>query len=232
MTPIHKGGTTDLSNYHPISVLPAASKILECVFMLQLTAHLTTHSLLSPIQSGFRSGYSTSDVILFVSDLWRKAIDNGLVTGVVFLDFSKAFDCVVHSISLAKLPYYGIHGSSLAWLTDYLRDRQQRVFMHNVYSEWGRITMVSHRAQSWGLYFFIFISMTSLPAFRTAKFTFLLITLHSVYSSSSIADIEHSLQKDLNAVQVWMNANKLKLNLAKTFVMLISTRQKMCQIGC
>ena len=36
VTPIHKGGTTDLSNYRPISVLPAASKILKRVFMLQL----------------------------------------------------------------------------------------------------------------------------------------------------------------------------------------------------
>ena len=33
-------------------------------------------------------------------------------------------------------------------------------------------------------------------------------------SSSSAVDLEHSLQKDLNAVQAWMNANKLKLNNA------------------
>ena len=44
-------------------------------------------------------------------------------------------------------------------------------------------------------------------------------------SSSSVVDTEHSLQKDLNAVQAWMNANKLKLNLGKKFVMLIGTRQ-------
>ena len=47
-------------------------------------------------------------------------------------------------------------------------------------------------------------------------------------SSSSVVDIGHSLQKDLNANQAWMNANKLKLNLAKTFVMLIGTRQTVC----
>ena len=110
------------------------SKSLERVFMLQPTAHLMTHIFLSPFQSGFRPGYSTSDVILYVSDLWRKAIDNGLVTSMVFLDLSKAFDCVVHSILFTKLQYYGIRGSSLAWLTNYLQDRKQRVFMQNVYS--------------------------------------------------------------------------------------------------
>lgn len=117
VTPIHKGWTTDLFNHHPISVLPAASKILECVFMLQLTDRLKTHSLLSPFQSEFRPGYSTSDVVFYVSDQWRKATDNGFVTGVVFVDLSKTFDCVVHFMLLAKLPLYGIHGSFLAWLT-------------------------------------------------------------------------------------------------------------------
>ena len=228
VTPIHKGGTTEPSNYRPISVLPAASKILERVFMLQLTAHLTTLSLLSPFQSGFRPGYSTSDVILYVSDLWRKAIDNGLVTGEVFLDLSKAFDCVVHSILLAKLPYYGIRGSSLAWLTNYLQDRHQRVFVHNVYSEWGRITHGVPQGSVLGpLLFCLHINDLS-SCIQNCKIHMFADDTSIQCSSSSVVDIEHSLQKDLNAVQAWMNANKLKLNLAKTFVMLIGTRQRVC----
>ena len=42
-------------------------------------------------------------------------------------------------------------------------------------------------------------------------------------SSSSVVELEHLLQKDLNE---WMNANKLKVNTAKTFLMLIGTRQR------
>ena len=34
-----QGGTTDFSNYRPTSILPAASKILERVFVFQLTDH-------------------------------------------------------------------------------------------------------------------------------------------------------------------------------------------------
>ena len=45
-------------------------------------------------------------------------------------------------------------------------------------------------------------------------------------SSLSVTNLEHSLQKDLNAVQAWMNGNKLKLNSAKIFLMLIGTRQR------
>ena len=54
--------------------------------------------LYSPHQSGFRSGYSTQDVLLHVTDKWLKAIDGGKFTGAVFLDLAKAFDTVDHSI--------------------------------------------------------------------------------------------------------------------------------------
>ena len=94
--------------------------------------------------------------------------------------------------------------------------------MHNVYSEWGRITHGVPQGLVTGRYFSVSISMTSLPAFRTARFTFTDATSIQC-SSSSVVELEHSLQKGLNE---WMNANKLKVNTAKTFLMLIGTRQR------
>ena len=76
-----------------------------------------------------------------MTDLWRKAIDKGLLTGTVFLDLSKPIDCVDHSADhSAKLPYYGVRGQPLSWLTNYLQGRQQRVRLLNEYSGWGEIT--------------------------------------------------------------------------------------------
>ena len=57
-----------------------------------------------------------------------KALDEGKIVLGVFLDLSKAFDTVDHSILLKKLFKYGMRGSALKWMTEYLEERQQYVF--------------------------------------------------------------------------------------------------------
>ena len=64
----------------------------------------------------------------------KVAIDNGQVTCGLFLDFSKAFDTVNDQILLSKLSKCGIRGIPLAWLTQYLNNRQQYVKIDNVES--------------------------------------------------------------------------------------------------
>ena len=51
---------------------------------------------------------------LLVDDI-RKNIHNDLLTGVLYLDLSKAFDTVGHSCLLSKLPSYGISGNEFTW---------------------------------------------------------------------------------------------------------------------
>ena len=84
--PMHKGGPRDvLSNHRPIFVLPVASKILEGVVRDQLAAHLEDHNLLSPWQSGFYAGHSTTTALLQVTSDWYSALDQGLVVGAFSL---------------------------------------------------------------------------------------------------------------------------------------------------
>ena len=103
-------------------MLSTLSKILERVLYDQIVLHLNKYSLFAPYQSGFHAGYSTQDVLLYVTDKWLRAIDEGKYTGVVFLDLAKAFDTVDHAILCSKLKYYGFQGASYDLLCNYLAD--------------------------------------------------------------------------------------------------------------
>ena len=132
---------TSLTHFRPISVLPVLSRVLERVLHNQIQSHLMKYHLLSSHQSGFRTGHSTQDLLLHVTDKWLRAIDEGKYTGAVFLDLAKAFDTVDHSILCTKLMYYGFRGSSYDLLINYLAQRQQRTLFQSKMSKWAAVSI-------------------------------------------------------------------------------------------
>ena len=104
VTPIFKNGSkSDLNNYRPISVIPAAAKIFEKVIYNQLYNYLNVNDLLTSCQSGFRSLNSTLTALLETSNNWCANVDKGLLNGVIFIDLKKAFDTIDHEIILQNL---------------------------------------------------------------------------------------------------------------------------------
>ena len=55
------------------------------------------------------------------------------------MDLLKAYDCLRHDLSIAKLEAYGLRNGSLNFLLDYLTFRKQRTKVGSAYSKWSEI---------------------------------------------------------------------------------------------
>ncbi len=126
--PKHKKGPTKIAqNYRPISLISTFSKILEKIVLARLLIHLTQQKLLADNQHGFRKNKSTISAIVTLIESVLDQIENGKFTSAIFLDFSKAFDCLGHDLICSKLERLGIRNSALDWFKSYLEGRSQIV---------------------------------------------------------------------------------------------------------
>lgn len=122
-----KGSNTKTENYRPISLISTFSKIIEKIAIKRMTEHLEKQELLSKHQHGFLKGRSTISALGSLVELITDQLEDNKLVAAVFVDYSKAFDCLGHDQILAKLATLGIRGKSGDWITSYLEGRKQFV---------------------------------------------------------------------------------------------------------
>ena len=88
----------------------------------RLTKFLEKHHILNENQFGFRGSCSTIQAMLLIADKIQRAIENKKISCGIFLDLSKAFDTVDHTILIKKLEYYCVRGTACDWFRSYLHD--------------------------------------------------------------------------------------------------------------
>lgn len=130
-----KGDANDMGNYRPISVLPIFSKGLEKVIHIRMSSFLDKHNLISPAQFGFSKNKSTEMALLEQKEFILSHFEKQMLVLGIYVDFSKAFDCIHHCTLLKKLEIYGIRGHFLQLIQSYLSHRQQFVKIESYQSD-------------------------------------------------------------------------------------------------
>lgn len=230
VTPILKKPGADpsnMNNFRPISNLPFLSKTLERIVSAQLQSHLDSNKLHEPFQSGFRSLHSTETALVRITNDLLRSADSGLLTILILLDLSAAFDTISHPLLLERLSSIGITHTAHLWFTSYLSDRTQFVSLKNHQSNHSSVTHGVPQGSVLGpLLFIIYL----LPLGRIMRHHGIKFHCYAddtqlyISTKPSITTSPLELSSCLQDIKTWMTQNLLKLNSNKTEILLIGSK--------
>ena len=214
VVPVYKGNNKQtISNYRPISILTFFSKVMETIIYNTIAKFLETKGTIHDCQFGFRTNHSTQHAIITLVDKITKSVDSGHIVTNLFVDLRKAFDTVSHSILVKKLHAYGIRGNILELCASYLENKKQFVTYDGEKSETKHITCGVPQGSILGpLCFITYMN----DIFHASKNLFNILYADDTSILLSGSDLQ---KLELELISEWPKANKLTLNIDKTYYM-------------
>ena len=205
----------------PISLTSTLSKIAES-FVIENELKPTLLKVVDPQQFGFIPESSTVLALISMFHCWSKATDGtGSSIRTVFLDYRKAFDLVDHTILIAKLYSLGVKPCVVNWITDFLRNRWQRVKLNdNCFSDWLEVPAGVPQGMRLGPWLFLaMINDLTLPKDSSLMWKFADdITVSEIVNKSE----QSALQIDIDHISTWSRNNLFQLNPIKCKEMILS----------
>ena len=224
VTPIPKTNTnsTKPGDWRPISQICLPGKLLEKIIHTQLCNYLEENNLLSENQYGFRKGLSTGLAIFEVLKQLHGNLNDNNYSGCLFVDFSRAFDSIDHGILAEKLKLYGLDVNPQKFMLDYITCRKQSTIVNGFCSPQVQLTYGTAQGSILGLLIFILYVNDIFKSLdqETSIYMYADDTL-LISKADNIDTVTEKAQKAFQKMEVWCEANKLSVNVAKTKYMVI-----------
>jgi hypothetical protein len=184
---------------------------------------MVENNILSPFQFGFRENHSTTDAVTALLEIIYKKLNEKNTSALIFIDLSRAFDTICHTILLRKLSHYGVSDIAMSWFKSYLQGRTQTTKINDTYSNSEKIDYGVPQGSILGpLLFLIYVNdfqrCHSEISIQYADDTSIII------SDKQIPTLAEKCKIVLNEIYTWLNANKLSLNLSKTSYLIFSNK--------
>ena len=192
-----------------------------------LTDFLTTNNIIGNQQFGFSKGTSAIDQLLEMYHRIVSTMDRQMLTKVIFLDVSMAFDKVWRRAVIHKLRKYGIRGKLLSWFTNYLEDRLQRVVLKGYFSTWQMVIAGVPQGSILGpiLYLVFAEDMKEVIDCGLRMFADDTTLYSPGITEKACADV---LQPNLDRLCLWARSWKITLNASKTKCLTFSRVSTLC----
>ena len=217
-----------VTNWRPISLLSLPGKLLEKLVHKQLVWYLRYNNLLSEQQHGFISRKSTSTAIQDFMYYVTNQINKYNMCSGIYIDLSKAFDSLNHSILLHKLKNYGIIGNSASWFASYLNNRQQKTLFNGKESCLSTIFSGVPQGSTLGPLLYILYVNDCFGKVLNVDSNVIMYADDTVLLShgTSLNGVLVVNQKLFDDYVRWSDINLLNINVTKTKQMIICPRSK------
>jgi hypothetical protein len=228
LLPIYKNGAkNDVSNYRPIAITHYLGKIIEKTIHSRLIDFFNKYKILSKTQFGFTAGLSTKHAIINLFTTCYAFSKTFKYTAIILLDLSKAFDKICHNTLFRKLFNYGIRGSILSYIKSYFSQRQISTTVESSMSNYLEITCGTPQGTILSpLFYNIYVNDLHLLSGDDRHIIQYADDTSIIIGANSVNNLIEKCETCLSDFEAYFSRLNLSLNVTKTKVIFINTKQQ------
>ncbi|KAK1806482.1 hypothetical protein P4O66_004990 [Electrophorus voltai] len=217
----NKPRPSGLNDYRPVALTSVVMKCFE-----KLVRDFITSSLPDPLQFAYRHNRSTDDATAHLLHTTLTHLDKGRGNYVkmLFVDYSSAFNTIIHSQLTTKLEGLGLHTSLCDWISNFLTDRPQSVWVGNCVS--STLTLSTGAPQGCVLSSLLYSLYTYDCAATSSSNIIVKFTDDSVVMGLISDNDERAYLEEIKHLENWCQGNNFLLNISKTKELIVDYSKK------